>query len=63
MIRALLISSTSSLFEMPIQPSEHFVVPLDIVGRLQDPVVFVGEEHETALDPLALQGGEGGQTL
>uniref|UniRef100_A0A0N4Z1H5 LigA n=1 Tax=Parastrongyloides trichosuri TaxID=131310 RepID=A0A0N4Z1H5_PARTI len=48
---------------MLVQPAEDFVVPLQAVGRLQHPVVLVGEEDQAALDPAPLQGGEGRQAL
>ena len=38
-------------------------MPQQAVGGLQDPVVLVREEHEPALDALALQCGEGREAL
>src|SRR5690606_27700329 len=51
------------LTEMLLQPAIDRVVPQDAVGRLEHPVVLVGEVEELRLDALALQRGERGDAL
>src|ERR1700691_1449227 len=56
-------SKPSSLAVPAVHPGNHGVVPLNAVGRLQDPVIFVGEIQELARYAAALQGGEHRQAL
>ena len=52
-----------SFLRVGIEPAEHFLVPLQAVRRLQDPVVLVREEEEPALDAATLQRREGREAL
>src|SRR5438445_2244594 len=45
------------------QPGENLFVPMGAIGRLQDPVAFVGEIDHLRRDPEPLQGGEELQAL
>src|SRR5262245_37202716 len=54
---------TELLLQVRVEPLEDFVVPLLAVRGLEDPVVLVREEEETALDAAPLQRREGREAL
>lgn len=49
---------SGSLLQPPVEPADHRVMPEDGVGRLEHPVVLVGEVEELARDAPPLQDVE-----
>lgn len=63
LLRRDLGASLLSVTDVLVEPTVHFIVPLDRVLCLQNPVVLIGEVEEATGDILGLQSVEGAQAM